>query len=123
MQNEPNLIQEILASGLSSVPSSDTSGNVNGNGSLPVQAKALRLRDTGELLHLTKAAPWRRRPEVSDDWRRDGLASLAFSILSPLHSFPHQASAGFRIERVIVNFLAPTAPDSHGNAIYTDRRQ
>lgn len=66
---------------------------------------------------------WRRRPEVSDDWRRDGLASLAFSILSPLRSFPHEASAGSRIERVIVNFPAPTAPDSLGNAIDTDGPQ
>jgi hypothetical protein len=49
----------------------------------------------------------RRRPEVGDDWLNDGLASLEFSIASPLRSVPHETSARARIDKVIVDFPPP----------------
>jgi hypothetical protein len=50
---------------------------------------------------------WRRRPEVGDDWLNDGLASLKFSVGSPLRSFPHEASSRAQIEKVTVDFPPP----------------
>ena len=50
---------------------------------------------------------WRRRPEVGDDWLNDGLASLKFSVASPLRSFPHEASSRAQIDKVIVDFPPP----------------
>ena len=49
----------------------------------------------------------RRRSEISDDWLNDGLASLEFSIVSPFRSFPDEASAHARIDKVIVDFPPP----------------
>jgi hypothetical protein len=50
---------------------------------------------------------WRRRAEVGDDWLKDGLASLEFSMVSPLRSLPHEASARARIDKDIVDFPPP----------------
>jgi hypothetical protein len=50
---------------------------------------------------------WRRREEVGDDWLKDGLASLEFSVISPLRSFPHEASSRAQIDKVVVDFPSP----------------
>jgi hypothetical protein len=51
---------------------------------------------------------WLRRTEVGDGWLKDGLASLEFSVLSPLRSFPHEARSRARIDAITVDFPAPT---------------
>ena len=50
---------------------------------------------------------WLRRSNVGDDWRKDGLASLNYSVRSPLRSFSHEARNRARIERITVDFPAP----------------
>jgi N-terminal domain of galactosyltransferase/N-terminal region of glycosyl transferase group 7 len=50
---------------------------------------------------------WRRRAEIGDHWLNDGLASLRFSIVSPLHAFPHEGSGRAQIDKVIVDFPPP----------------
>jgi hypothetical protein len=50
---------------------------------------------------------WRRRRPVSNEWRLDGLASLAFTTLSSLRPFPHPAASAFAIEHVVVDFPSP----------------
>jgi hypothetical protein len=50
---------------------------------------------------------WLRRPEVGDSWLKDGLASLEFSVVSPLCSLSHEACARARIDSFVVDFPVP----------------
>jgi hypothetical protein len=53
---------------------------------------------------------WLRRTEVGDGWKRDGLGSLEFTVLSPLCPLSCEGHAGIRIDRAVVDFRSKHSP-------------
>jgi hypothetical protein len=57
---------------------------------------------------------WRRQPNPSDRWRREGLNSLQFEVVRPRAKLINDLAPGTLIESVAVDF--PPPPDACGGA-------